>query len=65
MDGGHIRAVHFLKPGPDKDMIAEAKREFKKRTEEGFDGFEVWDLARFIYRYPPDSEKPSVRNSKL
>jgi hypothetical protein len=46
-------------------MIAEAKQEFEKRSERGFDAFEVWDRKRFIFRYPPDGDKSSKPQFKL
>lgn len=54
---GHIVAVEVLAAGSDDALILQARAAFETRKHE-FDGFEVWDRARFIYRFPeplPDS----------
>ena len=54
MKNGRIAGVEFLKATEDCDRVAEARQLFKARGEpQGAEGFEVWDGARFIYRYPP------------
>lgn len=49
--GGHIAAVEILAAGSDDALIQQARAVFEKRKRE-FDGFEVWDRTRFIYRLP-------------
>jgi len=51
MRGGKIEGVTFLKSGPgDPQLIAEARRLFQQHAGQHFDGFEVWDGTRFVYR---------------
>ena len=50
MRGGRIEGVTFLKSAPDDALIAEAKDIFAQRLGQNFDGFEVWDGTRFVYR---------------
>ena len=48
-----IQAVDFLTALKDEDRIEEARQLFVENGERhGATGFEVWDGARFIYRYP-------------
>ena len=49
--GGHIAAVETLKEGSDEALVEQARALFEKRERE-YQGFEVWDCARFVYRYP-------------
>ncbi|MDE2165622.1 MAG: hypothetical protein KGJ66_04700 [Alphaproteobacteria bacterium] len=57
MRDGHIAAVEVLKSRTDdKAAIKEAETLFAARKAQ-FSGFEVWDRARFLYRYP--SDRPS------
>ena len=50
MRGGRIEGVTFLKSGPDNALIEEARSAFEQHASQHFDGFEVWDGTRFIYR---------------
>ena len=50
MRGGRIEGVTFLKPGPDDALIKEARTAFAQHAGQQFDGFEVWDGSRFVYR---------------
>jgi hypothetical protein len=50
MRGGRIEGVAFLRSGPDDALIEEAKSAFAQRVDQQFDGFEVWDGTRFVYR---------------
>ena len=50
MRGGRIEGVTFLKSGPDDALIEEATSAFKQHAAQHFDGFEVWDGTRFVYR---------------
>lgn len=53
MRDGHIGAVEMLTDASDAAAIAQAQALFE-RCKDKFVGFEVWDRARFVYRYPPD-----------
>jgi len=48
---GHIGGVEVLEVTSDEEAIKQAEALFEKRKKE-FEGFEVWDCARFLYRYP-------------
>jgi len=51
MRGGRIAGVTFLKSGSDDSLIAEARSAFEQQhAGQLFDGFEVWDGTRFVYR---------------
>ncbi len=50
--GGHICAVELLDGPSDAAVIDQARALFEKRKKE-FQGFEVWDRARFVHRHPP------------
>jgi hypothetical protein len=51
MRDGKIQGVTFLKSGPDDArLVEEAKSIFEHHAEQHFDGFEVWDGTRFVYR---------------
>jgi hypothetical protein len=53
MKDGHITAVEFLTAKDDQARFEEARALFAKRGQaHGADGFEVWDGARFVARYP-------------
>jgi hypothetical protein len=55
---GHIAAVEMLTGLSDKDAIAKAHSLFSERKTQ-FDGFEVWDQTRFLFRHPdPDAAEP-------
>lgn len=49
--GGHIVGVETLSAATDDALIAQSRTLFEARKN-AFDGFEVWDRARFVYRYP-------------
>lgn len=55
---GHIGGVEILTVESDEQAIAKAHELFLARREQpepiAFDGFEVWDRERNLYRYPPD-----------
>lgn len=57
---GHIAAVEALTAATDDDAIRQAERLFAERLfrdrDERFVSFEVWDRARFVYRYPIDAK---------
>jgi hypothetical protein len=50
MRAGRIEGVTFLKAGPDDALIEEAQNAFAQQAGQQFDGFEVWDGTRFVYR---------------
>ena len=53
--GGRIAGVEILPLGlSDEDAIARAHTLSSKRKDL-FDGFEVWDRARFVFRSPPSA----------
>ncbi len=58
---GRIAAVQFLKTGSDEELIEQSRRIFRERTDQPFDGFEVWDGARRVHVQP---EKIEDRQSK-
>jgi len=51
LEAGRIRAVEVLTVSSDEDAIAKSLTLFSER-EGRFDGFEVWDTSRFVYRHP-------------
>lgn len=48
MKDGHIAAVEMLRPGSDADLITQCATIWNERKDK-YDGFEVWDQARFIH----------------
>ena len=50
MRGGQIHGIEFLKDGPDEKLIEEAKAILQARSQEGFEGIELWSGNRFVYR---------------
>lgn len=61
MRDGRISAVQILKPDSDEGAIAQGMELFDTWHRERFDGFEIWEQARFIYRYPPDNVGPKFK----
>jgi hypothetical protein len=57
MRGGRIQGVTFLQAGPDDALIKEARSALAQQAGQHFDGFEVWDGTRFVYR--SDATSPS------
>jgi hypothetical protein len=57
MRDGHIAAVELFDGKPDDDTDTDLARGlFNVRSKEHFDGFEIWDGKRVVFRYPrPDS----------
>jgi hypothetical protein len=62
MRHGHIAGVELLTPGPDECLIEQGKVQFEARKNEGFEGFEVWDGARFLFRFP--NHHPSKKDRR-
>ena len=53
MRNGHIGSVEILPDHlTDEQAIAHAGKRFIVRLREGFEGFEVWDHERRVFRYP-------------
>lgn len=50
MRGERIEAVELLKTGPDDKLIEQARELFREKASLAYDGFEVWDLNRFVHR---------------
>ena len=62
MRGNKISAVELLKTAPDEELIRRAETLFRDLSSaQGFDGFEVWDGKRFVYRFPADEVSPANR----
>lgn len=51
MRNGHIATVEVLDGPSDEAVIEQAQTLFKKHATD-FDGFEIWQCAKFVYRYP-------------
>lgn len=58
MNGHRIEAVAILNAGSDADLIREATALFEEEALELYDGFEVWEINRFVYRWPPKAAGP-------
>ena len=57
MRKGRVESVAVLQEGSDSSLIAEATALFEREaTLLKFDGFEVWDQARLVYRYTSDGK---------
>jgi hypothetical protein len=53
MKHGQVAAVEYLTQTNDDARIVEAWELFEARgRSRGAEGFEVWDGAHFVYRYP-------------
>ena len=58
MKAGRISGVEYLKQSSDEARIAEGRELFETVGRKmGAEGFEVWDGARFVFRFPAASEK--------
>ena len=63
MRGSRIENVAFLIQGPDDELIRQATEAFERNADRAYDGFEVWDQTRFVYRYTAATktgEKPQT-----
>ncbi|MGH6990676.1 MAG: hypothetical protein ACREE3_12330 [Stellaceae bacterium] len=56
MRDGHIAGVELLSDVSDTAAIAEALVLFKERQDK-YVAFEIWDRARFVYRFPVDDKR--------
>jgi len=52
MKGHRIEAVAILKVASDSDLIREATALFEEEGLELYNGFEVCEINRFVYRCP-------------
>lgn len=63
MRDGHIVSVEAVPGLPDDETVKRAWEIFEEKQKSGFkyDGFEVWELSRKVFQYPPwtDHEEPS------
>jgi hypothetical protein len=58
MRKGHIAGVEAIPGLPDDETIKQAWALFEeKQKSHGYDGFEVWDLARVVFQYPPPTDE--------
>jgi hypothetical protein len=61
MRAGHIAGVEMLTGLSDQEAIAKAQRLFFLDRPGQFEGFEVWDRTRVVFRHPdPESAKPEA-----
>jgi hypothetical protein len=51
-----IEGVTFLRVSPVDNLITQAQEAFQRHAAHNFEGFEVWDGDRFVYRWPPDGQ---------
>jgi hypothetical protein len=48
---GHIAGIEMMTGLSDRDAVAKARLLFSERRIP-FDGYEVWDQTRFVFRHP-------------
>lgn len=60
MADGHIASVEMLDPAKgDEGCIRQAQTLFEGRAQKfKADGFEIWDEARLVFRYPAGLKTP-------
>lgn len=54
-----IQGVTFIRAASDEDLIEKARQLFATRGDQ-FDGFEVWQGDRFIYRFKRDDQSLEI-----
>jgi hypothetical protein len=55
MRNGHIASVEILEGvSDDAAAIKLGSASFLKRLRDGFEGFEIWERERMVFRYPED-----------
>jgi hypothetical protein len=67
MRNGHIASVEILENvTDDTSAIKLGSASFLKRLREGFEGFEIWQRDRMVFRYPEDENQadPTSQNGK-
>jgi hypothetical protein len=62
MREGHIGAAEILTDESVAAAIKQARAVFDKRYKDKYSGFEVWDRAKLVYRFPEPSsaERPNL-----
>ena len=64
MRNGHIAAVELLDPvTDDSEAIKQGSARFLDRVREGFEGFEIWERDRIVFRYPEDENQADPTNN--
>jgi hypothetical protein len=58
---GHIVSVELMPDLSDEEAVEKSHRLFAQAHKGRFDGFEVWELARFVFRY--EDQAASVSSS--
>ena len=63
MQDGHIAGVEILdRAEGDEGCIKRGHALFENRRKtQSADGFEIWDQARFVFRFPPDLKVPTAK----
>jgi hypothetical protein len=67
MRNGHIASVEVLEGvTDDAAAIKLGSAAFLKRLREGFEGFEIWERDRIVFRYPEEENQadPTSQNAK-
>ena len=65
MRDGHIAAVEVLTDASDTAAIREADALFAERKDKDkFAGYEVWDRARFVHRFPANGNGKKNDNKR-
>jgi len=67
MRKGHIAAVELLENvADDSEAIKRGGALFLDRIHQGFEGFEIWERDRVVFRYPEEESQagPTSRNTK-
>jgi hypothetical protein len=58
MRNGHIAAVELLEEAADdREAIKQGSARFLGRLREGFEGFEIWERDRMVFRYPEEEKQ--------
>lgn len=68
MRNGHIASVEILEGvTDDAAAIKLGSASFLKRLREGFEGFEIWERDRIVFRYPDDENQadPTSQDGKV
>ena len=67
MHNSHIASVEILEGiTDDATAIKLGSAHFARRRDEGFEGFEIWERERVVFRYPEDENQtgPAARKGK-
>jgi hypothetical protein len=61
MRGGHIAAVEELPGLSDEEAVQKGRELFEaRRTQDAFDGFEIWKLSEMLIQHPPPNPSAEV-----